>query len=245
MFLAAALAAALPVPLYAAATPIAPAARAEVQIALCAPPADVVSALRLRARDPAVQVWLFDDARLSLFDRGVRIRLRASADGSELTVKVGNQDCARVDAATLSASDGKCEYDVHGTAVAGAVSLSQDLDSRRTADLVAGRVGLADVLNTTQRNFLRDAAGVSPLPAGLKGLGPTQLMTYETKKHRYDVDVSKTPDGAQYVEISRKVPVKDVASVSDRMKADMTKAGVAMCSDQSGQARTKLLSMVR
>ena len=37
----------------------------------------------------------------------------------------------------------------------------------------------------------------------------------------------------------------DVASVSDTMQADLSRAGVALCADQSGQARNKMLSMQR
>ena len=246
MLLAAgALAASLALPCAAAKPGAGSGARAEVQMAVCAPPDEVVKALRLRSRGPELQVWLFDDSALTLFDRGVRLRLRVSGDTSELTLKVANQDCAKLDAKLTSTASGKCEYDVHDAAVVGAVSLSQDLDARRTADLLAGRVPVADTLDATQRDFLRGTAALWPLPASLKSLGPTRLSTYQTKKGHYDVDVSALPDGKQYVEISRKVPVKDVASVSDRMQADLSRAGVALCADQSGQARTKMLFMQR
>src|SRR6185369_13762118 len=74
-----------------------PATRAEVQIELCSPLPDIERALKLRPDGDPFEVWLFDDAALTLFDRGVRIRLRTKGKHAELTVKVANQDCARID----------------------------------------------------------------------------------------------------------------------------------------------------
>src|SRR4051794_24989154 len=78
--------------------PNAKGARAEIQIALCAPAAQIAHALDLRLRGVPIAVWQFDDAALTLFGRGIRLRLRVGADGrSELTLKVADQDCARLD----------------------------------------------------------------------------------------------------------------------------------------------------
>ena len=117
-----------------------PATRAEVQIELCSPFPDIERSLKLRPDGDPIEVWLFDDAGLTLFDRGVRVRLRAKGKRAELTIKVANQDCARIDAKMVPPKVGKCEIDVHGASMAGAVSLSRNLSHKEWTDLVAGRV---------------------------------------------------------------------------------------------------------
>src|SRR3954467_7623551 len=82
----------------AAEVPDATQARAEIQVGLCAPAERIVRALDLRPHGAPIDVWQFDDAALSLLGRGLRLRLRVAADGrSEFTLKVADQDCARID----------------------------------------------------------------------------------------------------------------------------------------------------
>ena len=106
-----------------------------------------MQALDLRPRGTPIEVWQFDDAALVLFGRGVRLRLRVAADGrSEFTLKVADQECARIDAKLIPPGEGKCEYDVYGTSAAGAISLTRSLDAKSTHDLVAGRMAPAQAL---------------------------------------------------------------------------------------------------
>jgi len=97
--------------------------QAEIQIELCAPADQIVQALDLHPRGTPIKVWQFDDAALVLFGRGLRLRLRVTADGrSEFTLKVADQDCARLGRGLVPSDEGKCEYDAYGTSMAGAVS---------------------------------------------------------------------------------------------------------------------------
>ena len=71
--------------------------QAEIQIGLCAPTDEIVQVLDLRPRGAPITVWQFDDSALTLLSHGVRLRLRVAADGhSVLTLKVADQDCARL-----------------------------------------------------------------------------------------------------------------------------------------------------
>jgi hypothetical protein len=89
--------------------------QAEVQIGLCASTDKIVQALDLRPHGAPITVWQFDDSALTLFGRGLRLRLRVGADGhSVLTLKVADQDCARLDPKLVPPGEGKCEYDVYG-----------------------------------------------------------------------------------------------------------------------------------
>ena len=223
----------------------APAPRAEIQIGLCAPPDQIERALDLRPRGAPIEVWLFDDAALTLFGRGLRLRLRAAQSRSEFTLKVADQDCARLDPKAVPSGEGKCEYDVHGARVAGAVTLTRILNARDAADLVAGRLSPAQVLSPSQIRYLREVVGVWPLPPGIRGLGPIQLRTYRAKGGSYDVDVSRLPAGEQYVEISRKVAVGDASRAMGALETDLSRAGVTVCADQSAQAVNKLRSLLR
>src|SRR5215468_4612559 len=85
-----------------------PATKAEIQIGLCAPPERIVHALHLQPRGAPIDVWQFDDAALTLLERGARLRLRVSKDGgSEFTLKLANQDCARADPKLMPSREGK------------------------------------------------------------------------------------------------------------------------------------------
>ncbi len=220
--------------------------RAEIQIGLCAPADHIVRALDLRPRGTPIEVWQFDDAALILFGRGLRLRLRVAADGhSEFTLKVADQDCARVGPKLLPSGEGKCEYDVYGTSTAGAVSLTRSLDAKSTNDLLAGRMAPAQALSVSQIRYLRELVGIWPLPPGLRALGPMQVRTYRTPDKLYDIDISQLPGGDQFAEISRKVPLTDAVRTKEAMETNLSRAGVEMCADQSSQVVSKLRALLR
>jgi hypothetical protein len=220
--------------------------QAEIQIGLCAPIQGIVRALDLRPHGAAITVWQFDDSALTLFGRGLRLRLRVAADGrSVLTLKVAGQDCAHLDSALAPRpGEGKCEYDVYGERTSGALSLDLRLGEKSTSDLLAGRVPLAEMLSPAQLRYLRTVAGFWPLPSGIRALGPMQVQTYRTKHPRYDIDISLLPGGERYAEISSKAPLVDATRVRRAMEADLSRAGIDMCADQSSQAENKLRKLL-
>jgi len=219
--------------------------RTEVQIQLCTPFADIERSLKLRAHGNPMDVWLFDDAALSLFERGLRVRLRVEGKHAELTVKIANQDCARVDARMVPPKQGKCEIDMHGGRMAGSVSLTRRLSHKEWTDVVAERVPPGDLLSPVQVAYLRDVARIWPLPARLRPLGPKSSRAYVPPNEPYEVDVSKLPTGEVYVEMSRKVPVADAQRTREALDGILARAGVAACTDQAGQADNKLKLMLR
>ena len=222
-----------------------PAAQAEIQIGLCAPGDRIVQTLALRPRGSPIDVWQFDDDALNLFGHGLRFRLRVQESGrAELTLKVANQDCARLDPALVPQTDGKCEYDLYGGSVSGTVSLTRRLTARSTRDLLGGQATLAQALGPAQVRYLRDAVGLWPLPSGVHSLGPMQVRTYRTKDGHYDVDISQLPGGQDFVEISRKVALLDASAAMKDMEAYLSRSGIAMCADQSSQARSKLRALL-
>ena len=210
--------------------------RAEVQVALCESLDDLSRKLALTPREAPYQTWHFDDARLTLLGRDVRIRLRDRPRGGDLTVKVATQDCTT---ASVRKRDGKCEYDMYGGKTQGAVSLTRKLDAGETRKLVAAAQPLASLLSTAQAQYLRDVARVWPLPADLRPLGPIGNDVYSARRG-YDVDVNTLPDGTRYVEIGTKVPLKDAPSAQRELDAYLAAAGVTVCADQRGQAADKL-----
>jgi hypothetical protein len=220
--------------------------QAEVQIGLCTRTDKIVRALDLRPHGAPITVWQFDDPALTLFGRGLRLRLRVAADGhSVLTLKAADQDCARLDPKLVPPGDGKCEYDVYGNNMAGAVSLNLRLGTKRTSDLLAGRVTPTEAMSPTQVRYVRDVVGIWPLPGNIRKLGPMQVQTYRTKGKVDDIDISQLPDGEQFAEISRKVPQEDASRTMGVMEADLSRAGVEICADQSSQAANKLRSLLR
>jgi len=101
------------------------------------------------------------------------------------------------------------------------------------------------VLSPAQITYLREVAGFWPLPPGVRGLGPMRVRTYRTKGERYDIDISQLPGGERYAEISRKVPLADATQTFGTLKANLSRAGVEMCADQSSQAANKLRALLR
>ena len=216
----------------------------DIQFSLCDAPAQVERALDLRRKGSPVNVWLFDDAALGLFARGLRLRLRETKRGAELTLKAADQDCASLPPEALPAGEGKCEYDQHGAKIAGALSLTRALDTRTAQALAAGREPLAGQLSGAQKHFLQGVPGAWPLPPDIRVLGPTRVVSYRTQGKRYAVDVSELPGGERFIEISRKVARTDSVSAHDQFVADLDKAGVAVCADQSAQAINKLRALM-
>ena len=221
------------------------ATRTEIQLQLCTPFPDIERSLKLRAHGHPMDVWLFDDSALSLFERGLRVRLRVQGKHAELTVKIADQDCSRVDARMVPAKQGKCEIDMHGERAAGTVSLTRRLSEKQWTDLVTGRVAPSDLLSTVPVAYLRDVAGLWPLPRKLRPLGPKHSRAYVTPNEPYEVDVSRLPTGEVYVEMSRKVPAADAQRTRDALDAILARAGVAACANQAGQAVNKLNLMLR
>jgi hypothetical protein len=192
-----------------------------------------------------MDVWLFDNAGLSLFERGLRLRLRVQGKRAELTVKIANQDCSGVDATMVPPKLGKCEIDMHGERASGTVSLTRRLSRKEWTDLVAERVAPRELLSTVQVAYLRDTTRMWPLPQALRPLGPKNSQAYVPPYEPYEVDVSRLPTGETYVEMSRKVSPADAQRTKDALDAVLARAGVAACGDQAGQAVDKLKLMLR
>ncbi len=218
----------------------------DLQASLCGELQQTVRALEVAPRGEPFTVWLFDDAALTLYAKGLRLRLRDKGGASaELTLKVADQDCKALPKDAIPNGEGKCEYDLHGAKLAGAASISRELPLAKAAEITAGRVPLAASLSATQQRFLQQA-GAWPLPAGLRPLGPTRVTSYRGNgKRALSLDVSELPGGEHYIEVSRKVPLADAARLRDAFEADLAKAGVPVCADQSAQAATKLNALLR
>jgi hypothetical protein len=212
--------------------------RAEIQVALCEPGDSLQGKLALRARGAPYETWLFDDRSLTLLGRGLRLRLRVNATGSELTLKAARQDCESLAADAVPMKEGKCEIDVHGDVADGAVSLSRTLDAATSRELIAGRIDVAALLSDAQSRFLRNIVKAWPLPSDLRPLGPISNRVYRAS--RYDVDVSTLPDGQQYAEIADKVRLERVPRERDKLMQHLARANVEVCAKQEGQAAEKL-----
>jgi hypothetical protein len=222
----------------------APGASADIQMSLCAAPAEIEAALKLRPAGTMLQVWLFDDPALSLFDKGLRIRLRETGQGADLTLKAAGQDCAKRAGGRLPRSEEKCEYDLHDGKLVGSLSLTRAIDLRAKKALLGGKP-LADELSAAQKRFLQGQPGAWPLAPTIRALGPIRVRSYRTSDKRYAIDVSELPSGERFIEISRKVALADAARVHEQLKSDLAKAGVAACADQSAQAVNKLRALLR
>ncbi len=219
--------------------------RAEVQVGLCSEPDKIIPALGLEpVAAGRLEVWYFDDPSLGLFGHGLVFRLRIKGGQSELTLKVADQDCAQVPPVLIPRREGKCEYDLHGTDLKGAVSLNTALDDRTTKELVAGRLALSQVLSPAQIRYLQDVAHAWPLASGLERLGPVHVDSFRSRSRSLVVEVWRLPSGRRFIEISQKVGLEEARRTRSELEGTLAKAGVRVCADQSSQARAKLQDLV-
>jgi len=217
----------------------APSRNAEVQINLCSEPDTVVRALHLEPAGAAFEAWYFETADLALFRQGVLFRLRVRAHGAQLTLKVANQECSDIAPALLPAREAKCEYDVHGDHVAGAVSITTNLDDAHVRTLSAKPDALPDLLSRAQIDYLRNL-GVWPLAVALERVGPVHIQAFRHKGEAFVVEAWQLPTGQQYLEISQKTTRADAPHVHERLMARLGRSGVEVCADQGSQAGAKL-----
>ncbi len=231
------------------------AGRAEIQINLCSDPAQAVRALDLRPKaDAPTRVWFFDTRALTLYDRGLRLRLRQTGGTrSELTLKAGGHDCGRVAPGLLKRHD-KCEADLHGDRLDDTLSLTRMLDGHQQERLLAPgaaagqalSAALDPVLAKRQRELLGGQAGApdgAALPPELVRLGPATVRAYERRGEDVVVEVWTLPAGQQFVEISQKVERDAALPGRARLLERVRSAGLAPCADQDSQARNKLRLM--
>ena len=214
---------------------------AEVQINLCSEPRQIIAALHLERKGAQSQeVWYVDTPGLDLFRQGVMFRLRITDRKSELTLKVANQDCAKVNSALLPADQSKCEYDVRGAQSVGAVSVTRILDDRQVHGLIEGRLALADLLSPAQIRYLQEVVALWPLVPGLKCLGPAQVETYHRKGRPFVVELWQLPSGRHYEEISQKSSLKDAPRLNSALEGLLSHTKVQLCPDQGSQTGSRL-----
>jgi hypothetical protein len=220
----------------------APEARAEVQINLCADADVIVRALNLRPAE-SFESWYFESPGRVHNRRGHVFRLRTGGSGPQLTLKVADQNCAKVNPALLPDNEAKCEYDIHGVKPVGAVSITRSLSADSARALIEGKAALADLLSPAQVHFLEATAGW-PIASDIRRLGPVRIRAYRSTGVKYVVEAWTLPGDERFVEISQKAPLTSAAALQAELEAMLDRASVPRCADQSSQAPTKLDAML-
>lgn len=226
--------------------------RAEVQVSVCSPPDAVVRSLGLRPDASAPQaVWFFDTPAHDLEQRGVRLRLRRTAEGGDLTVKLGAQDCSQMAAADAVPRSAKCEVDVRAGSRDGALSLRREVTAGEVAALGAAAPasgpGLAAALHASldaqQHAALRAAFGPAwRAPASMRRIGPASITAYRAPGRKFAVEFWQLPNGEVAGEASRKVDEPRAGATLSQMQAALRHAGVALCEEQVSQSARLLRS---
>jgi hypothetical protein len=220
-------------------------AAAEVQINLCSEPAEIARALKLSRSGAPREAWYFDNAALDNFARGALFRLRTSEGEPELTLKAAGQDCAKVPPALLPGGSAKCEYDVHGASIVGAVSVTRVLDKVQAGGLLDGSIALADVLSEAQVRYLREGLSAWPLAPGLKRLGPARIEAWRAPGAKFSVEVWRLPSGKRYIELSQKTTAGKAQHLQSQLLGTLAASGVRACADQHSMAAEKLRDYLR
>jgi hypothetical protein len=222
-----------------------PEAGAEVQINLCSEPDAIARALELAPSGKPREAWYFDNAALDHFGKGAVFRLRTGAGTQELTLKAANQDCAKVPAALLPKGAAKCEYDVHGSSVVGAVSLTRTLDPAQARKLLDSPAELPDLLSEAQVRYLREGLSAWPLASGMQRLGPARIESWRAAGKHYVVEVWSLPSGKRYIEMSQKTDAGNARRLQARLLDMLAAHGLRACPDQNSMAGEKLADYLR
>lgn len=222
---------------------------ADLQYSICDEPHIVRDALELKKGDSDERaVYLFETAKLDLFDHGLQIRLRMTDKKSRISIKrfdLSETEFLR----EQSQKDVKCEMDVHGKGQNHVLSCS--IDSKVATDdtkrLIAGEIGLADVFDDAQQTFLKSAA-IDMARLKLKALGPIQSRTWDFQALGIDDDVvleqQTLPDGTRYLEFSVKTKASKLSQEINAAEQLFNKKGLSLCSDQTGQREGKLRALL-
>ena len=120
---------------------------------------DIERSLELRPDGDPFEVWLFDDAALTLFDRGRARSPARQGKHAELTVKIANPGLrAGSTPKWCRPKPAKCEIDCTARAWQGRFRCRATSRHKERTDLVAGRAAAADLLSAVQVAYLRDVA---------------------------------------------------------------------------------------
>jgi hypothetical protein len=123
------------------------------------------------------------------------------------------------------------------------VSLERDFDEKTVRALLDGKAGLASALSPAQVRYLQ-AAGAWPLASDLRPLGPIHVDSHRPAGGHLVAELWRAPGGERWAEVSRKTRVSDVHSLRAAMLAELSKAGLDPCAEQSSPAESKLRALL-
>lgn len=222
---------------------------ADLQYYLCDKPHVVRDALDLKKSDADERdVYLFETAKLTIFDHGLQIRLRVKNKKARLSIKrfdLSEAEFAREEAQ----NEGKCELDVHGKGQIRILSCSSDakISHEDAEKLIDGKLKLNEALDKTQAQILKDAA-VDITRLELKVLGPIQSRAWDFQLPEIDdglaLEQQKLPDGTRYIEFSVKTKAARLSNEIAAAERVLAAKGLSLCPDQTGQREGKLRALL-
>ena len=183
--------------------------------------------------DKARTVRYYDHGDLSLFQRGVIWRVRATATKSKSTLKLRGIAESQIDWNWLAGRDFKCEWDQFG--LAKTLSCAVDATIRKSG---AKTVRIADQLSREQKEFLRRMGPPQINTTGALSHGPFANTSYSAQNpiagQLLDLDSVTVGGNQEFLEIATRVDTMGSDTLMAQISAEFQKAGLILCPTQSG-----------
>ena len=208
------------------------------------------SAIRRLGFDPVEaeprQVYFFDTPDLALNKSGLIVRVRRSSGGrGDTVVKLRPVDPDDISADLRRNESFKIEVDAMPGGYVCSASAKGRCSSQEILDVCDGKIPLASIFSTQQREFFAAHAPAGFTVDQLVPLGPTFTLRVKHQPKKFDrpvvVELWLYPDGSQILEISTKGVPQEAFQLAIQFRAFLAKGGI----EAGNEAATKTNSALK
>ena len=187
-------------------------------------------------------IYFFDTPDLDLFHAGVVLRARRIVGGEhDSTVKLRPVDPKKVPPSWHRYKGFKIEADASENGVVTSASLTMPVARGTIKRVAAGELGVAALLSTEQKRFLREMAKLQFELSRLHIMGPMQAQRWKFSDPALPWPITaelwRRDDGALILEASIKAPVEQAAVAAGGFLAHLAEIGAER--DHAQEAKTR------
>lgn len=207
----------------------------EIQFDLCPPnTANAVKRFELDSDDYKTRkLYLFDNDRGSITEKGVVLRLRVREEKATFTIKIRNLNPKAIPAKFFSQDDFKCEYDQHGPQTVLTCSLGTKLDLAEAHAVTSGKRPWTALQTSIQKEFLDKFSTLAAADrADVKVFGPAAQKVWEFELEGLSDDMSLEYTKAENfvrLEFSARVPERSAPRLAAALTQELKERGIAQC----------------
>lgn len=220
---------------------------AEIHVQICGSSAsEAITALGYGSSSPALRdTYFFDDRNLSLYDRGVILRVINEAGSDPVSdAKLRPIDFASIPRDWSDEDNLKCEVDIYGVRAMPGCRFRHYLEASDLAKVLRGSKEPRSLFGRKQESLIEETKNVTIADEELLTYGPVFIQRWEP------LDGSESPDqptlelwllGDRVVtlEVSLRAPLRSAHDVSVALETRLRSLGINVCEDL--QPKTKMV----